>query len=127
MPHLIVAILTEAQLCHDVIHLWEETGVTGATIVESIGMRGLMEAHANRDDLPLFPSLRKMLESEEIHHRTIFSVVPDGFDIEGLIRKTETLVGDFDEVSNGFLFVVPVTLARGLQRRPPAKPARSAR
>jgi hypothetical protein len=122
MPHLIVAILTEAQLCHDVIHVWEEAGVTGATILDSVGMRGLMEAHTHRDDLPLFPSLRKILEQEEVHHRTIFSVVPDDFDIDGLIRKTEALVGDFDAVSNGFLFVVPVTRVRGLQRRPPSKP-----
>lgn len=119
MPQLVVVVLTEAQLCHDVIHIWEEVGVTGATILESVGMRQLMEAHTHRDDLPLFPSLRKMLETEEVHHRTIFSVVPDDFDIDELIRRTETLVGDFDEISNGFLFVLPVTRARGLTRRPP--------
>jgi len=33
MPKLIVAILTNLQTCHDVIHLWEELGVPGATIL----------------------------------------------------------------------------------------------
>lgn len=120
MPQLVVAVLTEAQLCHDVIHIWEEVGVAGATILESIGMRQLMESHVHRDDLPLFPSLRRMLETEEVHHRTVFSVVPDDFDIDELIRRTEELVGDFDEISNGFLFVLPVTRARGLHRRLPS-------
>src|SRR5512139_3760942 len=77
MPKLIVAILTNLQTCHDVIHLWEELGVPGATILDSIGMRHLKERQAHRDDLPLMPSLRSMLEQEEFNHRTIFSVVSD--------------------------------------------------
>ena len=84
MPKLIVAILTNLQTCHDVIHLWEELGVPGATILDSIGMRHLKERHAHRDDLPLIPSLRSILEQEEFDHRTIFSVVPDEFDVDDL-------------------------------------------
>ena len=117
MPHLIVAVLTEAQLCHDVIHVWEEVGVTGATILESVGMRQLMQAHSHRDDLPLFPSIRKLMEGEEFHHRTLFSVVPDDFDVDELIRRTEQLVGDFIQSDNGFIFVVPVSKVRGLRSR----------
>ena len=118
MPNLIVAILTDMQLCHDVIHAWEAAGVTGATILDSIGMRHLKQRQAQRDDLPLMPSLRKLLEMEEYNHRTIFSVVPDEFDVDDLVRRTEALVGDFDEPDSGFLFVVPVTRVRGLQRKP---------
>jgi len=106
------------QLCHDVIHAWEAAGVTGATILDSIGMRHLKQRQAQRDDLPLMPSLRKLLETEEYNHRTIFSVVPDEFDVDDLVRRTEALVGDFDEPDSGFLFVVPVTRVRGLQRKP---------
>jgi hypothetical protein len=117
MPNLIVAVVLDIQVCHDVIRVWEGAGVTGATILDSIGMRHLKQRQAQRDDLPLMPSLRKMLESEEYNHRTILSVVPDDFDIDGLIRKTEALVGNFDDPHTGFLFVVPVTRVRGLRRR----------
>ncbi len=118
MPNLIVTVLMDIQLCDDVIHAWEEAGVTGATILDSMGMRHMMEGHVHRDDLPLMPSLRNLLESGEFNHRTIFSVVPDDFDVDGLIRRTEALVGDFDESNSGFLFVVPVTKTRGLYRKP---------
>src|SRR3972149_677844 len=118
MPQLIVAILTDMQLCHDVIHAWDEAGVTGATILDSIGMRHMKQRYAHRDDLPLMPSLRKLLEDEEFNHRTLFTVVADDFDVDDLIRRTATLIGDFDRSSNGFLFVVPVTKARGLYRKP---------
>ncbi len=116
MPKLIAAILTNLQTCHDVIHLWEELGVPGATILDSIGMRHLKEHHAQRDDLPLIPSLRSILEQEEFDHRTLFSVVPDDFDVDDLIRRTEDLVGDFEAAHTGLLFVVPVLHVRGLRR-----------
>ena len=118
MPKLVVAVVLDIGICHDVVRVWEEAGVTGATILDSIGMRHLMK-QARRDDLPLMPSLRSLLESEEYNHRTILSVVPDGFDVDGLIRRTEALVGNFDDDDSGFLFVVPVLQARGLGRPKP--------
>ena len=116
MPNLIVVVVTDMQVCHDVIHLWEEAGVPGATILDSMGMRHLQQRHAHRDDLPLMPSLRNMLEQEEYNHRTVFSVVPDGFNLDDLIRRTEELVGDFERDHTGILFVMPVTQVRGLRR-----------
>jgi nitrogen regulatory protein P-II 1 len=116
MPKLIVAILTNLQTCHDVIHLWEELGVPGATILDSIGMRHLKERQAHRDDLPIIPSLRSMLEQEEYNHRTLFSVVSDEFDVDDLIQRTEELVGDFEAEHTGLIFVAPVLQVRGLRR-----------
>jgi hypothetical protein len=119
MPKLVVAIVLDIDVCHAVVHVWEAAGVTGATILDSIGMRHLL-AHTQRDDLPLMPSLRSLLESEEYNHRTILSVVPDEIDLDDLVRRTEAIVGNFDEADTGFLFVVPVLTARGLGRGKPA-------
>ena len=116
MPKLIVVIVTDMEVCHDVIHVWEELGVPGATILDSIGMRHLKERQAHRDDLPLMPSLRSMLEQEEFNHRTVFSVVSDEFDVDQLIQRTEELVGDFEAEHTGLIFVVPVLQVRGLRR-----------
>ena len=57
MPKLIVAIVTDMQVCHDVIRLWETLKVPGATILDSMGMRHLQQRQAHRDDLrrPIFP------------------------------------------------------------------------
>ncbi len=115
MPKLVVAIVTEMHVCHDVIRVWEEAGVPGATILDSMGMRHLQQRQAHRDDLPLMPSLRTLLEQEEFNHRTVFSLVPDDFDVDDLIRRTEALVGDFEAPHTGLLFVVPVLTVRGLR------------
>jgi nitrogen regulatory protein PII len=122
MPNLIVAILTDMRVYHDVLRTWEEAGVPGATILNSMGMRHHQQQHAQRDDLPLIPSLRSILKQDEFSNRTIFSVVPDDFDVEDLIRRTEALVGNFDAPHTGLLFVMPVTMIRGLSRHPAPEP-----
>jgi hypothetical protein len=115
MPNLIVAVVTNLDRCHDMIRVWEEIGVTGATILDSVGMRHLKERQAHKDDLPLMPSLRALLDQEEFNHRTVFSVVPDDLDLDELIRRSEAVVGNFDDPLTGILFVVPVLKVRGLR------------
>jgi len=43
-------------------------------------------------------------------------VVPDGFDVDDLIRRTEKLVGSFEAEHAGLLFVIPATQVRGLRK-----------
>ncbi len=116
MPSMVVAVLPSLEKSQDVLNAWEAFGVTGVTILESIGLHKLRQLRAQRDDVPLFPSLRHLLEEEEYHHRTIFVVVDDAFDLEGLIQVTEKAVGgNFNAPNSGLLFVTPVTRVLGLR------------
>ncbi len=121
MPSMVLVVLPDLEKLHRVLDLWEKRGVPGVTIVESVGLHKLRQARAAPDDLPLFPSLRHLVESQEYHSRTAFTVVGDDFDLEGLIEATEQAVGgDFCAPHSGVMFVLPVTHARGLRpRRPP--------
>ncbi len=115
MANLIALVLVNESLCDEVIRAWERAGVPGLTIVESYGMRHVQRRQDVRDDLPIFPSLRGLMEGDEISHRMLLSVVPDGFDVDGLIERTEAITGDLDAPDSGFLFVTPVTRVRGLR------------
>ena len=116
MPNAVFIVMSSLDKCQAVLDAWEERGVTGVTVLESMGMHKIQEMRAQRDDLPLFPSLRHLLEGEEYHHRTAFVVLDDDFDLEGLIEVTERAVGgDFDAPNSGLLFVVPVTRALGMR------------
>jgi hypothetical protein len=116
MPNLVVVILPDIDCCQDVLETWERLGVTGITILESAGLHQLRQMRGRRDDMPLIPSLRHLLETEEYHHRTAFVVVDDEFDLQGLLRATEQAVGgDFNAPNSGLLFVVPVTHVLGLR------------
>lgn len=117
MPDLVVAVLPDVERCRNVMEVWDRFGVPGVTILESLGMHKLKQAFGRRDDMPLIPSLRHLIESEEYHHRTIFTVVGDDFDLDGLLAATEEVVGSFQAPDSGIVFVVPVTRVLGLQPR----------
>jgi hypothetical protein len=78
-------------------------------------MHKFRQMNAGRDDLPLIPSLRSLMESEEYHHRTAFTVLDDDFDLDRLVEATQRVVGDFDAPNSGLMLVVPVARAWGLR------------
>ena len=115
MANLIALVLMNESLCDEVVEAWEHAGVPGLTIVESYGMRHAHRGQGGRDDLPIFPSLRGLMEGDEVSQRVIFSVLPDSFDVDELIEHTVAITGNLDAPDSGFLFVMPVTRVRGLR------------
>ncbi len=117
MPKCVVVVIPNLEKVHEVLRAWEALGVPGVTMIDTIGMASLRQ-WVGREDLPLVPSLRSILESAEaaFHHRTLFSVVPDTFDLDRLIQKTEEILGPLDQPETGFLFVLPVLEVRGLRQ-----------
>ncbi len=115
MPNVVVVVIPELAPFQAVMDVWQQRGVSGVTALESMGLQKINEVRARRDDLPLFPSLRHLMESEGYRHRMAFTVVEDDFDLDGLIEATKVAVGgDFNAANSGILFVVPVSRALGL-------------
>jgi hypothetical protein len=115
MANLLVFVLDNLEQCPDILAAWEEAGTTGATILESTGLARLRSAM--RDDLPLLPSLRDLLTSQELQHRTLFTVIEDEATLERVIAATERIIGDFTRHHTGLLFVVPVSRVLGLEKQ----------
>lgn len=115
MPHLLVFVLDDIRLCNDVLDAWKDAGAPGATILESTGLARIRGAA--RDDLPLMPSLRDLLVSKEMHHRTLFTVIENEEVIDRVIEATQRVVGDLSEENTGLLFVVPISRVVGLHKR----------
>ncbi len=115
MAHLVVFVLDNLDQCLDVLEALEASGASCITILESTCLRRLRGIL--RDDLPLMPSLRDLLASQELHHRTLFTVVEDEATVERVIAATKQVVGDFTRHHTGLLFVVPVSRVLGLDKR----------
>ncbi len=114
MAYLLVAIISDISKCHEVLNAWEAAGVSGATILESTGLARVKAAA--RDDLPLIPSLRDLLASHELHHRTMFTVLEDEEALERIAQVTEQVVGDFSKPDTGLMFALPVSRVWGLRK-----------
>lgn len=116
MSFLVVLIVDDPDDCPEILDAWEAMGVSGVTILESSGL-GRYRQHGMREDMPLMPSLRDFFQQDEIRHRTLFSVVKDEAMVDKMIEVVQDVSGDLDRPNSGFLFVVPVVRAVGLNRK----------
>ncbi|OGO39728.1 MAG: hypothetical protein A2Z04_08405 [Chloroflexi bacterium RBG_16_57_9] len=114
MAEFVLLVVNPPEKLDQVLEAWEGLGVTGVTILES---SGLGRAQRLRDDLPLFPSLRNLFESEEYHHRTIFTVVGEEVDLDSLFAATENILGKLDDPNTGIMITWPVSRVRGLAKK----------
>jgi nitrogen regulatory protein P-II 1 len=112
MAKMILFVLDDPEKTMDVLEAWARVGVSGATILESSGLGRVLNT---RDDLPLIPSLRAVLSTQEREHRTFFSVLADSFDLAPLIAETELVTGPLADPHTGILIVVPVLQVVGLR------------
>jgi len=115
MPQLVSLVIHDRSKCDELIHAWVEAGVTGLTMLDSSGLSHHLQRDDVSDDLPLIPSLRRLLKETERNSRTIFSVVDDDYDLEALLAVTEKVLGPLSEPETGILFVTPVTRVVGLR------------
>ena len=102
----VIFILNDAALLQEVLRAWEDVGVRGVTVLNSIGL-GRIKKAMYRDDAPLFPSLSEVLEKEQLSHRTLISVV-DAKYVDNLIRATEKITGSLQQPNVGVLFTLAV-------------------
>jgi nitrogen regulatory protein P-II 1 len=108
--HLLVVVLNREEFLEDILTAFVEAGVSGATIIDSVGM-GRVLAY----DVPIFAGLRKTMDGQRSapYNKTIFTVIPD----ENMLHKTISLlekVLDLDVPGTGLLFVLPITMVKGL-------------
>lgn len=116
MYQLVVLIVNDPEDCPALLDAWEACGVKGITILNSSGL-GRIRRAGLRDDIPLMPSLEDLLQSEEIYHRLMMSVVEDQEMVDRLVKATHAITGNLDRPHSGFLFVMPVSQVYGLDRR----------
>lgn len=114
MYHMILLILDDVNQCSSILEAWEAERVGGVTILESTGL-GRVRKLSIRDDIPLMPSLSRLLQNREERHRTLFTVVEGEEMVDKVIAATESVLGDLEQAQNGVLFVLPVSRVRGLK------------
>lgn len=114
MYHMVLLILDDVNQCSSILEAWEAQGVGGVTILESTGL-GRVRKLSIRDDIPLMPSLSRLLQNREERHRTLFTVVEGEAMVDKVIAATESVLGDLEQEHNGVLFVLPVSRVQGLK------------
>ena len=105
---LFIFILNKPELLDDVITLFVELGVRGATVLESTGMAKYLS-----DEIPIFAGFREILQGARPNNRTIFTVLSADL-VPQLIKGLEEVVGSLDDPGTGVAFTLPVSETWGI-------------
>ena len=105
---LFVFILNQPELLDDVITLFVELGVNGATVLESTGMAKYLS-----EEIPIFAGFREILQGARPNNRTIFTVVDKKL-LPQIIAGIEDVVGALTDPGTGVAFTLPVSETWGI-------------
>jgi nitrogen regulatory protein P-II 1 len=119
MMYWILFVLPKSEYLNDVMAAWEEAGVTGITILPSVGAAGWKQKNALRDDLPLIPELEDFQEHKETTSHTLFTLVGSEELADKVVAATQKITGDLNLPNTGILAVLPVLKVYGLDRHDP--------
>ncbi|MCJ7579625.1 MAG: hypothetical protein MUP98_03715 [Candidatus Aminicenantes bacterium] len=106
---LLVLILNKVEKLEEVLEGFLEVGVTGATIIDSIGM-----GHVISEEVPIFAGLRFMFAGAKPHNKMIFSVITDN-KIDPVINILKKILGDLGQPGTGIVFTIQIDSAEGLK------------
>ena len=106
---LAVLVLNKEEFLESVLEGYIEIGITGATIIDSIGMGHILSA-----EVPIFAGLRFMFAGSRPYNKTILSVINDD-KIEPLKVLVEKVLGPLAESGNGIMFFIDIAEVVGLK------------
>jgi CBS domain-containing protein len=118
MTHLLIVVLDDLDCLPELLQVWQEIGVPGTTILESVG------AHRARSWLSRvgLDRLEHLFEAREVRRRTLLAAFEDEDLMHQAVAEAERVVGGFDRPNSGMLLAVPVVLSKGFFK-PPEKEA----
>jgi nitrogen regulatory protein P-II 1 len=106
---LLVLFLNKVEKLEEVLEGYVEIGITGATVLDSVGM-----GHILCEEVPIFAGLRFMFAGAKPHNKTIFSVIKDEKEDEviGLLQK---ILGDLNRTGTGIVFTFSLDRVEGFK------------
>lgn len=100
---LLVYILHEDRYLTEVLEELLEIGVTGASILDSVGM-----LHFLSQEIPIFAGFRSILKGSKPYNKILLSVIGDKELLEEALATIDRTVGGIAEGNRGILFTVPL-------------------
>ena len=99
---LVVIFLNKIEYLEDLLSAFLEIGVSGATVLNSVGMGHIISEH-----IPIFAGLQDAFAGSSPSNRTILTVVENEM-VEKIAEVVEDVCSSHDEPSPAFMFSVSV-------------------
>lgn len=109
---MLMFVLDNPDFLDEVLHAWEEIGVSGVTIIESTGLSRYRQTKLV--GTPLMAGINRILHSNEEGHLTLFTIVKGESKVRQCIQAVEAIVGSLYDPSTGVLAAWPLTIVKGV-------------
>ena len=106
---LLILVLNKVEKLEEVLEGFIEIGITGATVIDSIGM-----GHILSEEVPIFAGLRFMFAGNKPHNKTILSAIRDEKE-KPAIELLRKILGDINQPGTGIVFTIPIERVEGLK------------
>jgi len=106
---LLLFILNKEEHLEEILEMFLELDINGATIIDSIGM-GRILAH----DIPIFAGFRNLMQESRPGNKTIFTVLHED-KVQSVIQGIEQICGCLDDPGSGILITFPVSNVKGIK------------
>jgi nitrogen regulatory protein PII len=113
---LLILFLNREELLEDILSYFVELGITGATIIESVGMGRVLTY-----DIPIFAGFRDLMAGSRPYNKTIFTVVNESLLAE-TIKGIQKICEENEGPGTGLLITLPVEEMVKLGSEAPAEP-----
>lgn len=111
--NILFLVLNEVEYLDDILDVFVDVGVKGATILDSQGM-GSALANGGKD-VPFFGSLRNLIDDARPYNKTIFTVIEDDELLEDAVKAVKDILGDMKKPGVGLMFTLPVGKIYGMR------------
>ncbi|MDD3671523.1 MAG: hypothetical protein PHR01_09620 [Sphaerochaetaceae bacterium] len=101
--------MNNEEFLEEVLEIYIEAGVPGATIFDSEGMGRFLTY-----EIPLFAGFKDFMKGNKPYNKTIISVIRSEETLERLKKLLDKKVGGINNPGTGIMFTLPVDWAAGL-------------
>jgi nitrogen regulatory protein P-II 1 len=112
---LLVLVLNKDELLDELLKEFVDSGIKGATIIDSMGMARALTSN-NIGDVPIFGSLKLILNEGRPYNKTIFVALKDE-QVDTCIECVKKVVGGLDKPDAGILFTLPINHIEGFSKQ----------
>ncbi|MGI9256601.1 MAG: PTS sugar transporter subunit IIA [Salinispira sp.] len=103
---LLVLVLFLDEYLYDILELYLQKGIEGATVLDSFGMGQYIS------NVPLFATFIGFMQEKKNHSKTILAMVPENMEQE-LVESIEHVIGDLDKKQGAMLFSMDIAMYKG--------------
>ncbi len=100
-------VLNQTNYLDEILERFVQIGVKGATVLDSQGMGGAI-LHGENRNIPIFGSLRTLLDSARPYNKTIFTVLESEELVEKTVACVQNILEDQPSEGLGFMFSLPI-------------------